>query len=243
MKNRKKANKHTSLVVLSPIEYRHDDPDGRLATVARTLESEAKRANDAPEKQVLGNCPMLHMARFQILDNLIPEMGQRPPDSLHTRYLLFVAEIDGSVDDFFDAIYNGPQYPFDWEQQSVSSKRHAEFVNNVWGQCIGYPAASDNVFFRQYMHRCRIKVQLPFAAYTYSVAEVESARRIQLEFADFVEANQGLDEDTLLANWQSFAGEYDPFAAGGRLAIRHGRPTGRPSSRVSAHQPDEAGNA
>ena len=226
-----KHNTHTSLVILSPIEHRHDDPEGRLRTVASTLETEARKAEREPQEQILRKCPMLHMARFEIIDNLIPEIGQRPPDSLKTKYLLFVAEVDGSIDDFFDAIYNGPQFPFDWAEQKKSSEAHAEFVNNIWGQCIGYPEASDNVFFRQYMHRCRIKVQLPFAAYTHTVAEIKHARDNQVKFAAFVEANQGMNQPDLLKNWQAFVDEYEPFAAEGRLSIRR---SGRRGKRLEA---------
>lgn len=219
IRRKSKKNRHTSFVTLSPIEYRHDDPDGRLKTISDTLETEANNANRAPEKQILSRCPMVHMARAQIIDNVIPPMGQLPPDSLKSKYLLFVAEVDGSIDDFLDALYNGPQNPFDWAAEAKTRKEHADFVGNVWGQCIGYPDDPGCVFFRQYMRRCRIKVRLPFAAYNYTVAEINEARTKQAEFTDFVEANQGLGPEALFARWKEFVKEYDFFEANGHLAI------------------------
>jgi len=224
MSRYKKENQtlHTSLVTLSPIEYRHDDPDGRLKTISDTLEYQAKLSVNDPAKQIVQCCPAVHMARLQIIDNVIPEMGQHPPDSLKSKYLLFVAEVDGSVDDFLDALYNGESDPFDWANEEDNRRAHADFVHNVWGQCIGYPEDRGCVFFRQYMHRCRIKVRLPFAAYNYTVAEIHEARDIQVKFADFVEANQGLGPDELFSRWQTFVEEYDPFASTGHLSLKKG---------------------
>lgn len=218
-RRKRKKTKHTSFVTLSPIEYRHDDPEGRLETIADTLEAEAKNANCEPEKQILLSCPMVHMARLQIIDNVIPPMGQLPPDSLKSKYLLFVAEVDGEIDDFLDALYNGPQYPFDWKAERETRKEHEAFVQNVWGQCLGYPDDKGCVFFRQYMHRCRIKVRLPFAAYDYAVHEIDEAKAIQAGFTKFVEANQGLGPEELHAKWQEFVEEYSFFAGKGHLAI------------------------
>jgi hypothetical protein len=220
----RKKNKHTSLVTLSPIEYRHDDPEDRIATLSSTLEAEAGKPH---HDQLLRQCPMLHMARAQIIDNVIPAMGQQPPDSLKSKYLLFVAEVDGGVDDFLDALYNGPQYPFDWEKEAAEKKRHADFVNNTWGQCIGYPDDAGCVFFRQYMARCRIKVTLPFAAYDFTVSEIDRAATIQAKFASFVEANQSAGPDELFKVWQEFAEEYTYFAATGHLAINKKPPRSR----------------
>ena len=246
----KKKIKHTSLVTLSPIEYRSDDPDNRIATVSRTLELEARKTHS---DQLLRQCPMLHMARAQIIDNVIPPMGQHPPDSLKSKYLLFVAEIDGEVDDFLDALYNGPQFPFEWDKERAERKRHAAFVRNVWGQCIGYPDDAGCVFFRQYMRRCRIKVTLPFKAYNFTVAEIDRAATNQAQFASFFEAHQGLSPEELHKAWQEFLTDYEFFAAKGRLTINRHRPRPPhhehlhdssfmvlrpPSSTVDSSQPD-----
>lgn len=216
----RKKTAHTSLVTLSPIEYRHDDPEARLRTVSDALEAEVLKAQDGLDTQVLRQCPMVHMARLQIIDNVIPEMGQLPPDCLKCTYLLFVAEVDGDVDDFFDALYNGPQYPFDWAKEAESRARHADFVHKVWGQCIGYPDDPGCVFFRQYMDRCSIKVRLPFAAYNYTVAEINEARELQKNFAHFAETSQGLGPEELFDKWQDFVAQYDPFESSGHLSIK-----------------------
>ncbi len=135
-------------------------------------------------------------------------MGGVPVDSLKSAYLMIFADIDGDVDDFLDALYNGPQSPFSWEKGDEDSNNHAEFVRNLWGQCIGYPQETGSVFFRQYIHRCRIKGTLPYAAYDHSVDDVKQAKHTQEEFAAFVTRTQQLDANALHAAWKEFKKSY-----------------------------------
>jgi hypothetical protein len=217
MSSRKsKKHEHTSLVTLSPIEYRSDDPDGRLKTVSTTLEAESNKKH---ADQILRQCPMVHMARLQIIDDVIPPMGQQPPDSLKSKYLLFVADVDGSIEDFFDSLYNGALHPFDWAADASTKKQHADFVQSLWGQCIGYPQDRGCVFFRRYLQRCRIKVSLPFAAYDFTVAEIIDAKEKQAMFARFVAATQDMGPDELFSEWEEFRDNYEYSDAKGHLVI------------------------
>ena len=134
-----------------------------------------------------------------------------------------MAKVDGSVDDFFDWIYNGPHDPFNWAKETATMERHAEFVDKIWGQCIGYPEDPGCVFFRQYMHRCRINVRLPFAAYNFTINEIDIAKSNQRNLAEFVAKNQGKGPKKLHAAWKTFVEEkYLPFDSTGHLAIDKG---------------------
>jgi len=196
-------NTHKTVVALSPIEYRQNDPENRIEDIRNFLSGQEAMQY---EEHVFRECPMLHMARLQIIDDLLPQMGQKPADSLKSTYLLFIAEIDGEVDDFLDALYNGPQRPFSWKKGDADSKLHSQFVQSVWGRCIGYPDVTGAVFFRQYFHSCRFNMALPYEAYTYTVHEIQDAKRRQAAFAEFAISVQGMDADSLYKAWQEFRG-------------------------------------
>ena len=212
----KKKCKHSNLLALSPIEYRHNDPDDRVANIREFL---AEHNDLNHEDHVLSQCPMLHMARLQIIDDVLPPIGELPADSLKTTYLLFVADIDGEIDDFLDALHNGPQRPFSWAKGDADSKKHSDFVRNVWGRCIGYPQETGSVFFRQYIHRCQIKVALPYAAYDHSVDDIKKAKHRQADFAHFVMRTQGMDAAALYAKWKEFSAPHAPDLPAGELSV------------------------
>lgn len=196
-----KKNKHTNLTTLSPIEHRPNDPDGRVERIKEFLSLQTLGGHD---NQLMRNCPMVHMARIQVIDNILPSMGANQPDSLKSSYLLMVAEIDGEVDDYLDALYNGPSHPFSWTDWDLDGAQHSDYVHRIWGQCIGYPQQTGAVFFRNYIHRCRIKVMMPYAAYTHTVSEIQKFESRQARFAEFVASNQRLGQEDLYAAWKSF---------------------------------------
>ena len=103
--------KHVNLTSLSPIEYRLNDPDGRIEDIKEFL---AEEGHKRPADQLMNACPMVHMCRIQVIEDIIPAMGAQPADSLKSSYLMMVAEISGTVDDFLDSLYNGPQQVFSW---------------------------------------------------------------------------------------------------------------------------------
>lgn len=211
--------KHVNLTTLSPIEYRHDDPRGRIEDIREYLAREGRKPHD---QQLFASCDMAHMIRLQVLDDVIPAMGQENPDSLKSKYLLMVAEISGSVDDFLDFLYSGPYKTtgsdgteasgqvFSWKGWGDSSRRHSKFVSELWGRCIGYPRQADGrpytgaVFFRQYMKRCRVKITLPFAAYDDTVSEVLNYQKRQEDLAEFAMRTQGLPAEELHKQWQEY---------------------------------------
>ena len=196
-----RKNHHTNLTTLSPIEQEPDDPGRRVELIREFLSLQSLSGHD---NQLLRQCPMVHMARIQVIDNILPAMGASNPDSLKNSYLLMVAEIDGEVDDFLDALYNGPQQVFSWDDWDRVGTQHSDYVHHLWGQCIGYPQQTGAVFFRNYMHRCRIKVMLPYAAYQHTVSEIRELEFRQSSFADFVAEHQRLGQDDLYTAWKTY---------------------------------------
>lgn len=171
---------HSFLTALSPIEHRAHDPDGRLRGVRDALHAHEQLASP------FRDCPMAHMVRLQVLDTLRPAMGDTGAPALKSSYLLFVAELDGRIDDFLDCLY----------------RVDPGFVASVWGRCEGYPAYAGAVFFRQYLARCLIADPLPYAAFPSTVQALlrQLARKAQL--ADWVGAARELDDAALQASWR-----------------------------------------
>ena len=170
---------HSFLTALSPIDYHRNDPDGRLEALRDTVLSHEQ--DDSPFK----DCPMVHMARLQILDQLIPPMGDTSGAHIKTKYLLFAVDLDGSVDDFLDCLYGV----------------HADFVHDVWGRCLGYPAYRGSVFFRRYIHRCMFDKPLGYAGFPTSVQETLTALARRQKLATWVAAHQGLSDAELKKAW------------------------------------------
>lgn len=124
-------------------------------------------------KKHLEELSMLHMARFQIIEHLVPAMGDEDKaDELLTKFLMFIAEADGQSYDFFDHMYRE-------ESQSVQigtpeSSNAGTFVRSIWDHCVGYPPlAEDSIHrFRQYMQRHEIKTMLYYPAVTETRDEI-----------------------------------------------------------------------
>lgn len=171
---------HSFLTALSPIEFRHDDPEDRLEGVRQVLHDHGQ--SNSP----FSSCPMVHFARFQILDDLTPPMGDISLKSLKTKYLLFVADIDGQVDDFLDCLY----------------RENADFVQAVWGRCLGYPDYRGAVFFRRYFRACSFEGALAYASFPASVAETLAALSRKNALADWIACHQGLDGAELQKAWR-----------------------------------------
>ncbi len=173
-------SKHSFLTALSPIEYRHNDPDNRIATMLEVIGDHEQ--DDSPFRK----CPMVHMARLQIIDQLVPPMGDTSGVHLKTKYLLFVVDLDGNNDDFLDCLY----------------RVAPEFVHAIWGRCLGYPAYKGSVFFRRYIARCMFNNPLGYAGFPLSVQETLRVLSRKQALAKWASDHQGLSDAELKAAWQ-----------------------------------------
>jgi len=171
---------HSFLTALSPIDFHRNDPHGRMEKLRQTL------ASHEQDSSPFSDCPMVHMARLQILDQLIPPMGDMSGAHIKTKYLLFAVDLDGSVDDFLDCLY----------------RVHPDFVHGVWGRCIGYPDYRGAVFFRRYISRCMFDNPLGYAGFPTSVQETLTALVRKNALGDWVASHQGLSDAELQLAWQ-----------------------------------------
>jgi hypothetical protein len=171
---------HTYLTALSPIEYRADDPEGRLAGVREALRTHEQR------RSPFQRCPMAHMVRLQVIDQARPPMGAQDATPLQSSYLLLAAELDSSTDDFLDCLY----------------RVDSAFVHAVWGRCIGYPPYAGPVFLRRYIARCTLRGELPYAASDASLRQTLQALALKEHLANFIAASQGLGATELQEAWR-----------------------------------------
>lgn len=171
---------HSFLTALSPIEYRPNDPDGRIAGIREMILTHEQ--SESPFK----DCPMVHMARFQILDQLTPPMGDMSGKNLKTKYLMFVADIDGSVDDFLDCLFR------------VGS----DFVAKTWGRCLGYPDYHGAVFLRRYIASCSFHKPLAYAGFPTSVQDNLRALTRKQALASWVRDHEGKSAAERQAAWR-----------------------------------------
>lgn len=172
--------KHSFLTAFSPIDHRPDDPDGRAETIRRTL-AEHEQGNSPFQ-----DCPMVHMARLQIFDHLTPAMGDMSGKDLKSRYVMFVVDLDGQVDDFLDHFY----------------RVHPDFIRNVWGQCLAYPDYEGAVFFRRFINRCMFHKPLAYAGFPASVEEILRALTQKQNLANWARKHQGKTDAALQKAWR-----------------------------------------
>ncbi|MBO6504330.1 MAG: hypothetical protein JJ850_11950 [Kordiimonadaceae bacterium] len=177
---------HSFVTALSPIEYQAHDPDNRISSIRQTL-IDHEQVNSP-----FADCPMVHMSRLQIIDHLPPPMGDVSGVKLKTKYLLFAVNIDGRIEDFLDCLY----------------RTNTQFVHDVWGRCIGYPAYKGAVFFRRYIRQCFYGGSLGYAGFPAGVDEILLALAQKTEIAEWIATHQGMDDAELNAAWRRDRARY-----------------------------------
>lgn len=191
-------NSQSFITALSPIEAKpsHELTDGIIDLITEL--------NTGPGPTPFSLCPMLHMARMVIIDDLRPALGVTGFPSLRSNYLLFLADLDGPVADFLDCLYEADP----------------EFVNKVWGTCLGYPSdRSGPVHFRRYMERCSLPVHLPFVAFRdCTVQEIRGALEIHVNLLEWMANDHSayLNSDELQKAWQAWLNQFVVGAGEGR---------------------------
>ncbi|MBV9484581.1 MAG: hypothetical protein JO246_00830 [Frankiaceae bacterium] len=178
------GGEQTLIAAMSPIEVKP------AHAVTKEIASRIAAVNASTSPSPFAMCPMLHMARLLIIDDLRPKLGSRPSASLRTNYLLFVAAIDGRLEDFLDCLYTADP----------------DFAQGVWGRCLGYPEGRDGpVYLRRYIARSLLPVQLPFVGFPgHSALDIRRALRVHSNMLDWMGDVHRTDmsDAELMAAWQ-----------------------------------------
>lgn len=176
-----------ALTVISPIIAGHTS-----GTVHATEMRAAFNAVGVAAESPLARIDTLHFARFTVLDDLRPQGMPFDDDHLASKYLVFVADFDGDLPSFLEALRT----------------RAGEFTNAVWSNCLAWPGTSNADAFRQYFEKCQLTSTFPFGAYAQTpLRRVLRALDSQRRLIAFLRTAQGLPPAEQLAAFQSFTRE------------------------------------
>lgn len=176
-----------ALTVLSPILGGHTH--GMVhATSIRTALARLHHGKASP----LAGIGTLHLARFVVLDDLRQQGMPAKEDHLRSKYLVFVADFDGELRPFTDAL----------------CRAAPELVTAVWQHCVGFPGVADPAAFHDYIVRCHITTTFAFGAYAKTpLPAVLRALDSQRRMVRFLEANRDATADERRNAFRAFAAE------------------------------------
>ena len=120
--------------------------DGHLAKL-RTLLRSLDDKQCYPRGSPLSEVPIVHMARFVIIDGLPYQGAPAKLDTLKSHYLLFACDFDGySVDTLIHAMVSKmPQF------------------TAIWDHCVGFPGTESLDRLTAYFEQCQLETNLLLA--------------------------------------------------------------------------------
>jgi len=176
-----------ALTILSPVAGGHTHGAVHALDIRAAL-NRVPHGADSP----LARLPMLHFARFTVIDDVRLQGIPAKEDHLRSKYLVFVADFDGDLDPFLDSL----------------ASNACDLVSSVWQYCEAFPGLTDRAQFRSYMHRCQVTSTFPFGAYAGTpLRDVLRAVDTQRRFIRFLERSQGARGDALQRDFQGLVGE------------------------------------
>ena len=123
---------------LFPIKM--DGHSANLRTLLRSLDDKQCYPRGSP----LSDVPIVHMARFVIIDGLPYQGAPAKLDTLNSHYLLFACDFDG--------------YNVDTLIQAMVCKMPE--VTAIWDHCVGFPGTESLDRLAAYFEQCQVKTNL-----------------------------------------------------------------------------------
>ena len=147
----------------------------------------------------LAMLPSVHFGRWVVIDQLKSSWSGAPANMtrLKSQYLLFSACVTAPVGNEME-----PAKFLEWFLNEIWEAKVSEEANrpaeDIWGHCLGYPAAADAQAFVDYLARSRINTSLFHVGYPdVTVAEVRHALDTRDKFFAFALKHQGEDSAVL----------------------------------------------
>lgn len=173
-----------AITVLAPIRNGHTIGVHHVTALRATLAG-LLRTGRSP----FADLSIVHTARLLVIDDLVSESLPGLEDHIASRYLLFVADVDGDLPTFVRALLHA----------------HPAFAQTIWGHCVGWPGAHAVDDVVQYFRDCTIDTSLYFSGYPgATVREVLRALHQQRAFIAFTEQTRGLAPGELQAAFRAF---------------------------------------
>jgi hypothetical protein len=130
-----------------------------------------------------------YLARLVVMDDVVFVGHPAREEHLKSRYLVFETNFDGDLDTYLRRM----------------ATETAEFVDAVWGHCVGFPGTADVGAFVSYMKKCQVETTFFFADVNdRSVEATLGALRTQSELAHFMEKHQGVPAAELQREFGEF---------------------------------------
>jgi hypothetical protein len=137
----------------------------------------------------LSEVPLIHMARFAIIDDLPYQGLPHNRDDLLSDYMLFVCDFDGTNVDTLVAAMRA---------------NIAEEVEEIWEHCVAYPGLGSQDALTAYFERCQVRTNLFLADRPDDeVGHILRALVCKREFTTFVKECQGRSVDEQRARFES----------------------------------------
>jgi hypothetical protein len=166
------SGKTYGLTILSPILE-----DGRL-DICHSMElrwylSQLPRDYHSPFAQLSST----YLARLVVMDDVVFVGLPAREEHLKSRYLIFETNFDGDLDNYL-------------RRMATETK---QFVESVWGHCVGFPGTGNVDEFMAYMKKCQIETTFFFADVNdRTVDGTLEALRSQSALAHFMEKHEGM---------------------------------------------------
>lgn len=176
------------VTVMCPVEPR------LLASLTTTIAT-------LPDKQdgPLRKTGRTHFGRWVVIERLHDEDGLASSDELGVPYLLFTANVDGSVRTYLRELVT-----------TASADMH-----RVWSHCLGYPEDGGDAALTRYLRRMQLRTNLFFSPYPRAtVRQVRSAVSLRASFIGFAVDTDGLGPEELQARFREWYGA-QPAKVGG----------------------------
>lgn len=133
--------------------------------------------------------PGTHTARWFVVDDLVSEAYPAIEDHLKSKYLVFVADFDGSLEQYATSL----------------AKTIPDVIDSVWSHCVGWPGATKAMRVLDYIRDCQVNTTLYFGGYPgATVQAVIRALQTQRAMIRFVEETRHLPSGELQAAFRRF---------------------------------------
>jgi hypothetical protein len=170
------------------------------------LRSYLRKMDGDPYGSPLSNVPLIHMARFAIIDDLPYQGEPYNRDDLLSDYMLFVCEFDGMIVDTLVA---------------AMRENIPVVVEEIWNHCVAYPGRESNDALTAYFERCQLETNLFLADRPDDgVAHILRALVCKRKFTEFLKHYQtrypvlsvAAQKAELQEMWKKFEEEPTPHA-------------------------------
>lgn len=151
-----------------------------LIVIAPITEDQVESASDAIAQTPTGPgspfalLPSTHFARWVVLANLLD--ADDDPVEPRRPYLLFCADLDGSLEDW----------------ATSACERAGPQLDRVWRHCEGYPGSGEVGRFLDYLRVHQVSAGFSICSYSATVDEIRASLTLQRQLRELAELQQGL---------------------------------------------------